>query len=54
MQPIYMQLPQKQKTFSGIVFGFLKFILNLESFQKEMIFISDIFWKLRTLKNVVR
>ena len=35
MQPIHMQLCQKEKTFSRISFSFLKSILNLEHFQNE-------------------
>ena len=35
MQPIHMQLYQKQKTFSEVFFPFLKSILDLEHFQKK-------------------
>ena len=35
MQPIQMQLSQKQKSFSGFVFAFLKCILNFENFSKK-------------------
>ena len=34
-QPIHMQLSQKQKTFPGIFFTFLKSILNFEHFEKN-------------------
>ena len=53
-QTIHMQLPQKQKTFSGIFFAFLKSILTFEHFQKKMNLIADGFPQLRTPKNVVR
>ena len=52
--PIHMQLSQKQKTFSGIFFIFLKSILNFEHFQSKMNLIRDDFLKLSTAKNVVR
>ena len=54
MQPIHMQLSQKQKTFSGIVFPILKSVLTSEHSQKTMNLIADGFLKIRTLKNVVR
>ena len=53
-QPIHMQLPQKQKTFSQFFFKFLKSILNFEHFQKKMTLIADVFPKLRTPEDVVR
>ena len=34
-QPIHMQLSQKQKSFPGIFFEFLKSILNFEHFGKN-------------------
>ena len=34
-QTIYIQLSQKQKTFSGIFFAVLKFILNFEHFSNK-------------------
>ena len=34
-QPIRMKLSQKQKTFPGIFFAFLKSILNFEHFEKN-------------------
>ena len=52
--PIHMQLPQKPKSFSGMFFAFSKYILNLESFEKNMTLIADVFPKLRTPKNMVR
>ena len=53
-QPIHVQLSQKQKTFSGIFFAFLKSVLTFEHFQKKMNLIADGFPKLRTRKNVLR
>ena len=35
MQPIQMQLSQKQKTFSEVFFAFSKSILNFEYFPKK-------------------
>ena len=35
MQPIQMQLSQKQKTFSEVFFAFSKSILNFEYFSKK-------------------
>ena len=35
MQPIYLQLSEKQKTFSGFFSAFLKSSLNFEHFQKK-------------------
>ena len=32
---VQMQLSQKRKTFSVLFFGYLKFILNFEIFQKK-------------------
>ena len=52
-QTIYIQLSQKQKTFSGIFFAVLKFILNFEHFSKKMTHIRHVFPKLRSLRNVV-
>ena len=34
-QPIHMQLSQKQKSFPGIFFEFLKSILNFEHFEEN-------------------
>ena len=48
-----MQLPQKQKTFSGIFFAFLKSILTFEHFQKKMNLKDYVFPKLPTSPNVV-
>ena len=53
-QPIHMQLSQKQKTFSGIFFACLKFIIHLKHLQKKITLIADVYPKLRTPKNVVR
>ena len=35
MQPIQMQLSQKQKTFSEFFFAFLKYVLNFEDISKK-------------------
>ena len=35
MQPIPIQLSQKQETFFQLFFGFLKSSLNFENFQKK-------------------
>ena len=34
-QPIQMELSQKQKTFSGLFFAFLKSILNFKHFSQK-------------------
>ena len=53
-QPIRTHLSQKQKAFSEFFLGFSKSTLNFEHLQKKkMIFIADLFVKLRTPKNVV-
>ena len=52
-QPIQMELSQKQKSFSGFVFEFLKCRLNFEHLKTKMIVIDDVFPKLRTPKYVV-
>ena len=52
-QPIQMELSQKQKSFSGFVFEFLKDRLNFEHLKTKMIVIADVFPKLRTPKYVV-
>ena len=54
MQPIPMQLSQKQGTWSQFFCGFLKSSLNFGHFQKKMTLIAQIFPKLRTPKNMVR
>ena len=48
-----MELSQKQKSFSGFVFEFLKDRLNFEHLKTKMIVIADVFPKLRTPKYVV-
>ena len=52
-QPIQMELSQKQKSFSGFAFEFLKGRLNFEHLKTKMIVIADVFPKLRTPKYVV-
>ena len=54
MQPIQMQLPQKQKNFPELFFAFLKCILNLNIFQKGMTLIADVSPRIRAPKTVVR
>ena len=49
-----MQLPQKQETFCGTFFAFLKSILNFEQFQKKMAVIVYRFPHLQTRKSVLR
>ena len=53
-QPIHMVFSQKQKAFSGTLFPFLEFILNLKHFQKNMTLIRHVFPKVQYPKNVVR
>ena len=54
MQPIPMQLSQKQETSSQFFCGILKSSLHFEHFQKKVTLIAQIFPKLRTPKNMVR
>ena len=54
MQPIQMQLSQKQKTFSEFLFQFLKSSLNFEHFQRKDDPHSWCILEIRTPKNVVR
>ena len=42
-QHFRMQLSQKRKTFSELVFAFSKFGFNFEHFQKKMTLIGDFF-----------
>ena len=51
MQPIQMNLSEKQKTFSEHTCKFLKFTLNFEHFQNKITPIAYIFPKLRTPKD---
>ena len=53
-EPIQTELSKKQKTFSQFVAAFLKYRLNFEQFLRKMTFITDVFPKLRTPKNVVK
>ena len=53
MQPIPMQLSQKQKTFSQLFSKVLKSRLNFPHLKK-MTLIGSVFPKLKTLKEVVR
>ena len=54
MQPIHMQLSQKEDTFSEFFDEFFKSRLNLNIFKKKMPLITNVFPKLRTSKSVVR
>ena len=54
MQPIQMQLSQKQKAFCEFSFPFLKSTLNFEHFQGKHDPHSYVFLILRTPKKVVR
>ena len=56
-----MQLFRKEKHFIPLLlllllllFAFSKFIFNFEHFQKNITLIADLFFNLRTTKNVVR
>ena len=42
-QPIQMQWPKKQETFSQFFSWFLKSTLKFEKLQKKMILIADVF-----------
>ena len=54
-QHIQMQLPQKLKKFSELVFSFLKSRLRFESIQKKKkTLVADVFPKLRTRKYVLQ
>ena len=48
-----MQLSQKQKTFSEILFVFFKSILNYKNFPKKMILRADVFPEIPTPKNMI-
>ena len=50
---IQMQLSKKQKTYSDIFLHFSEFRLNIKHYEKNMGFITYIFWKLQTAKDVV-
>ena len=54
LEHFQMQLSQKRKLFSLFFFVTLKFRFNLNIFRKKMTLIGDIFWNLRTWKDVVR
>ena len=54
MQPIQMELSQKQKNFLNFFFAFLKSILNLNICQKEMTLIADVFPEIPAPKNMVK
>ena len=55
LQPIQMQLSQKEKTFSEFFFAFLKPILNFKDLQKKkMALIAHAFLEMPAPKNIVR
>ena len=54
MQPIQMQISQKQKAFSETFVEFLKSILSFKDFRENMTLIVNVFPKLWTPKNVLR
>ena len=54
MQPIQMQLSQKQKIFSQFFYAVFKSRLNFEHFRKKDDPIANVFLKLRTAKDAVR
>ena len=54
MDTIQMHLSQKQKIFSECFFAFFESALIFEHFQKKRTFISYVFPKLPTTKNVLR
>ena len=49
MQPIQMQFPKIQKSFSHFVAAFLEFRLNFEHLEKKVTVIAYVFWKLQTV-----
>ena len=49
-----MQLSEKQKYFSNIFLNFWNVDKILDTFQKKMTLIADVFTKWRIPKNVVR
>ena len=48
-----MELSRKQKTLSQFFTSFLKSSLNFKHFQKKVTLLAELFWKLRTPKNIV-
>ena len=53
-QPIKMHLSQKQKTFSGFFFPFLKSILNFKHLPKKDHLVADVFLEIPAPKNMFR
>ena len=53
-QPVQMQLSQKEKTFSGFLFPYLKSTLNFEHLLKKITLIVDVFPEIPAPKNMVR
>ena len=52
-QQLEAPLPQKQKSFSGVSFAFLKCALKLEIWKKKMSILAELFPELLTPKEVV-
>ena len=50
-EPIQIELSKKEKTFSEIIFAFLKSILNFEHLPKKMILIAYVFPEYRFPKT---
>ena len=48
-----MQLSQKEKTFSGFLFPYLKSTLNFEHLLKKITLIVDVFPEIPAPKNMV-
>ena len=54
VQPIQIQLPQKQKTFCQFFFEFLKSMLNFKHFPKKKTLMADVFPELPAPKIMLR
>ena len=54
MQPVQIQLPQKQKTFCQFFFEFLKSMLNFKHFPKKKTLMADVFPELPAPKIMLR
>ena len=52
--PIQMQLSLKPKTFIHSLVPYLESTSNFKHFEKEMIVIGALFWKLQTMKDLDR
>ena len=54
VQPVQMELSQKQKSFSQFFFAFLKSIFNFKHLPKKMTLIADVFPEIPAPKNMIR